>query len=135
MERLSCAIPLDVTSLAAAQDEVEGFLAGQGIAPAVRERARLVLEEIVVNLLLHGRFERRLPARLGVAIAADAVLVTLDDAAAPFDPRAAAVDEASEAPRETGGQGLRLVRRLAVIRGYGALPDGWNRLELAFRYG
>jgi anti-sigma regulatory factor (Ser/Thr protein kinase) len=136
MATFSREVPLDIAGLAAAQDELEAFLAGQGIDLPMRNRVRLVLEEIVANLLLHGRFAgERLPARLGVALAPGEVLVTLDDAAAPFDPREEPADGGPVTSAEPGGRGLPLIRRLATIRDYRRTPDGWNRLELAFRYG
>jgi serine/threonine-protein kinase RsbW len=136
MATFSREVPLDIAGLAAAQDELEAFLAGQGIDPHTRDRVRLVLEEVVANLLLHGRFEgERPPARLGVALASGEVLVTLDDAAAPFDPRQEPVDGGPVTSAEPGGRGLPLIRRLATIRGYRRLPGGWNRLELAVPYG
>jgi len=123
-------IPLDIASLAAAQEEIEGFLAAHGIALAGRQRVRLVVEELVINLILHGRFAGpRRPARVAVTLAPDEILVTLDDAAAPFDPRGA--PQAAPDADRPGGRGLPLVRLMARIRACRPLPGGWNRTELA----
>jgi sigma-B regulation protein RsbU (phosphoserine phosphatase) len=123
-------IPLDIASLAVAQEEIEGFLAAHRVALAGRQRVRLVVEELVLNLILHGRFAGpRQPARVAVAVAPDEILVTLDDAAAPFDPRG--VRNAAPGTDKPGGRGLPLVRRMAGMRAYHRLPGGWNRTELA----
>ncbi len=133
-DRLARDVPLDTAAVEAAQDEIAEFLEAAGVAAAVRYRLRLIVEELLANLIMHGRFEGEPPpARLEVALAPDALLLTIEDAAAPYDPRLA--PEPAGPPRleddTVGGLGLSLVRRMAEIRAYDRLPHGWNRTEMA----
>jgi anti-sigma regulatory factor (Ser/Thr protein kinase) len=132
--RLTRDVPLDTAAVEAVQDEIAEFLEGAGVASAVRYRLRLIIEELLANLIMHGRFDGDPPpARLEVAVGGDALLLTIDDAAAPYDPRLA--PEPAGPPRieddTVGGLGLSLVRKMADIRAYHRLPHGWNRTEMA----
>lgn len=127
-------VPLDTAAVSDVQDGIATFLEAEGVSPAVCYRLRLVIEELLANLIMHGRFAGTPPpARINVALTPDALLLTIDDAAAPFDPRLA--PEPAGPPRieddTVGGLGLSLVRKMAVIRAYHRLPDGWNRTEMA----
>lgn len=132
--RLIRDVPLDTAAVEAAQDEIAEFLEQAGVASAARYRLRLIIEELLANLIMHGRFDGDPPpARLEVAVAGGFVLLTIDDAAAPYDPRLA--PEPVGPPRieddTVGGLGLSLVRKMADIRAYHRLPHGWNRIEMA----
>jgi anti-sigma regulatory factor (Ser/Thr protein kinase) len=131
---LAVEIPLEASGLEGAQDRIESYLEEQGVAHRARYKVRLVLDELIANLLLHGRFDNgRIPVRVEVQASAAGVMLALEDAAAPFDPRATA-DPATPPSLDddkVGGLGLSLVRRMAEIRGYLRLPTGWNRTEFA----
>jgi anti-sigma regulatory factor (Ser/Thr protein kinase) len=131
---LAAEIPLDAAALAAAQDRLAESLDLAGLPAPVRYRVRLVVEELVANLLMHGRFAGPpAPVRLALRLRADALLLDLDDAAAPFDPRTTPDPGLPDlADDRLGGLGLPLVRKMAEIRAYRRLPEGWNRTELAF---
>lgn len=123
---------------AAALEQAEAFLAGRGIGAAQLYRARLVLDELLANLAMHGRFPPGPPppVRLEVAAAGDAVELALEDGAEPFDPRAAPTPAAPSLDDDrVGGLGLALVRRMAEIRDYRRLPGGRNRIELVIAAG
>ncbi len=128
-------VPLNATALEAVQDRLAGILESAGVPHPVRYRVRLVIEELVVNLIMHGRFARdHVPARVALSVTPEAVLLQIDDAAEPFDPRQGGDDTAPPSLEEDtlGGLGLPLVRKMAQIRDYRRLPSGWNRTELAF---
>lgn len=131
--RIDRDVPLETAAIAAAQDEIAALLAAQGVEEVPASRARLVIEELAANLIMHGRFDEEQPVlRIGVEVSEDEVLVTLEDAAAPFDPRATAEPSAPGLDDDMiGGLGLALVRRIATIRDYRRLPSGWNRTEIA----
>jgi len=127
-------IPLDTMAVEAAQDEIAHFLEDQGVASPVCYRLRLIIEELLANLIMHGRFAGDPPpARVEIALTPDALLLTIDDAAAPYDPRRA--PEPAGPPSidddKVGGLGLSLIRKMAEIRAYHRLPHGWNRTEMA----
>ncbi|WP_372619380.1 ATP-binding protein [Falsiroseomonas sp.] len=135
---LSLAIPLAREGLAPALDRIEAFLVARGAAEGVRYKVRLVLDELLANLMAHGRFAGPPPPiRVEVAARQATVLLLLEDAAEPFDPRLAPDPPGppSLADDRLGGLGLPLVRRMAEIRGYRRLPEGWNRTELAISAG
>ncbi|HEV7264184.1 MAG TPA: ATP-binding protein [Falsiroseomonas sp.] len=130
---LALGISLAGEGLGPALDRIEAFLVARGAAEGVRYRTRLVLDELVANLVAHGRFAGPPPPVRVVVTAGEAgVLLLLDDAAEPFDPRLAPDPPGppSLAGDRLGGLGLPLVRRMAEIRGYRRLPQGWNRTEL-----
>ena len=127
-------VPIDLGALADAQDSIETYLETEGAPTALALRVRLVVEELLVNLVMHGRFAAQPPpaARVAVAFEAGRARMTIEDAAAPFDPRGGkapvALRDIEAAP--TGGLGLPLVRRMAEILDYGRTEPGWNRTEL-----
>jgi anti-sigma regulatory factor (Ser/Thr protein kinase) len=126
-------VPLDLAALATAQDSLAAWLEATGVAGPARYRVRLVIEELLANLIQHGRFAGPvLPARLLVATTAAAVEIAIEDAAAPFDPRTAPEPAGPPSLQDdrVGGLGLSLLRRMAEIRAYRRLADGWNRTEV-----
>lgn len=133
-DRLALEVPLEPAALEQAQEELAAFLEQAGMPAPVRYRVRLVVEELVANLMMHGRFAGPPPpVRVEARCAPDEVRLAIEDAAEPFDPRLTPDPDA--APRledETlGGLGLPLVRRMSRILGYHRLPVRWNRTELA----
>jgi serine/threonine-protein kinase RsbW len=122
-------IPLALPAIGGALDEVATWMEGQGVAPAIGYRVRLVLDELLANLVMHGRFAGDPPpARLLLSIDGEAVALELEDAAEPFDPRMAPPPPPPSLEEDrVGGMGLALVRKMAEIQGYGRMDGGWNR--------
>jgi anti-sigma regulatory factor (Ser/Thr protein kinase) len=112
--------------------EVEAFCAASGLPAAARSRVRVVLEELVLNLIDHATGWAA--GRIGVRIEAGSarVVVELEDDAAPFDPRSAPAFDPPRAPEERGprGMGIHLVRSLAQAIEY-ERAGGRNRLRVA----
>jgi len=135
---LALDFPLGADALATAQDRIDAYLEAEGASDRARYVVRLVLDELVANLMMHGRFDGAPPPlRAEVASGEAGVLLALEDAAEPFDPR---LPRGPAAPPSldddrVGGLGLPLVRRMAEIRGYRRLADGRNRTELAIAAG
>ncbi|MGG5817883.1 ATP-binding protein [Falsiroseomonas sp. HW251] len=130
-------VPLDIAAVEAAQDEIAAFLEERGVPPAACYKLRLIVEELLANLIMHGRFDGAPPpAKVSVEITPDALLLTIEDASAPYDPREAPEPAAPSLDDDkVGGLGLSLVRRMAEIRSYQRLPEGWNRCEMALPLG
>ncbi|MGG5808041.1 ATP-binding protein [Falsiroseomonas sp. CW058] len=133
---LRLAVAPDLAALEAAQERVADWLDGQGVGLATARRVRLVIEELLVNLVMHGRYPAGPePALVELCLADGGVTLAIEDPAEPFDPR----EEPSPAAPPSldddrlGGLGLPLVRRMAEILHYGRTPNGWNRTELHFR--
>jgi serine/threonine-protein kinase RsbW len=126
-------VPLDLAAIAATQDQVQAWLDGEGVSPSVSYRVRLVAEELLANLVMHGRFAGdRQPAWLALRLEGGAVELTLDDAAEPFDPRSTLDPQLPPALEggAVGGLGLGLVRRMAEIVDYSPMATGWNRTRI-----
>jgi anti-sigma regulatory factor (Ser/Thr protein kinase) len=115
-------------ALGPAQDRIAAHLHEQGVAEAVALRVRLVVEELVANLAMHATFpEGRSPVRVQVAVEADGVGLTIEDHAAPFDPRCTPDPPGPPNLEEPGGLGLPLVRRMVASLDYVTTPEGLNR--------
>ncbi|HET6553842.1 MAG TPA: SpoIIE family protein phosphatase [Dyella sp.] len=116
-------------------DRCDASLQAQDVAPDVRDDIRLVLEELMVNMVEHGRTGNvgdtiDLHMRLGD----DAVLVELHHNGQPFDPLQAPLptltgDIADQ--EEVGGLGIHLVRAMASELSYSHDEQG-NHLQLRF---
>lgn len=127
MSGLRLEVALDTAAIEAAQDQVAGWLAGQGADAKLAYRARLVIEELLTNLVMHGRFTGPPPpVRLALRMVAPGLELVIEDAAAPFDPRT----EIAREPDAIGGLGLALVRQMAAIEAYGQSAQGWNRTRM-----
>jgi anti-sigma regulatory factor (Ser/Thr protein kinase) len=132
-DRILLTVSLTTAEIERAQDVLAGFLESRGVTPPVRYRVRLVIEELLTNLVMHGRFAGPPPpGRVAATLVTDGVRLVIEDAAAPFDPRA--TPDPAGPPRleedAVGGLGLPLVRRMAQILAYDRAEDGWNRTEV-----
>lgn len=128
-------MPISLAGLAPVQDEVEARVVAQGVPRHAALRLRLVIEELVANLVEHAAWTNGpVPARLEVSWQDGALAAALEDAARAFDPRQA---PAPPVPRldddRLGGQGLALVRRMTDGLRYLRIADGWNRTEFTVR--
>lgn len=127
MSRLRLEVALDLAAIEAAQERVASWLDAQGASAPLAYRARLVIEELLANLLMHARFAGPPPpARLDLSMVEGFLYLLIEDAAAPFDPRTR-IERDAEA---VGGLGLKLVREMAEIRAYERSAEGWNRTAL-----
>jgi anti-sigma regulatory factor (Ser/Thr protein kinase) len=111
--------------------EVETFCAASGLPAAAGSRVRVVLEELVLNLIDHatGWATGRIGVRIEVG--PERVEVEVEDDAAPFDPRSAPAFDPARPLGERGprGMGIHLVRSLAEGIEY-ERAGGRNRLRV-----
>jgi len=101
-----------------------------GLEPALAARLAVVVDELVGNLLRHGRPGCDVRIGLTLTQGKGEVAMTLEDDCVPFDPREAPF--AGPDGESGGGVGLALVRAFAEIAGY-ERRDGFNRLTLRLR--
>lgn len=117
--------------LSAAQPVLRAFLDEVGLPVELADRAELLVEEVVMNLHMHG-FDAPSEAELALSATAGPAGCNLvfEDSGRPFDPTAGALPEraASLEDATPGGLGLVLLRRLASRLDYRRLPEGRNRL-------
>jgi len=95
----------------AVADEVQRFCAENDLSRALAFKVRLVLEELVVNLIDHavGSVTDRIDVRL--ELEPGRVVLVLEDDGAPFDPRSAPPFDKTKPLEERGprGMGIHLV--------------------------
>ena len=135
------ALVLDVTTTATMKDVFEvlercdASLQAQGVTPALRDDVRLVLEELMVNMVEHGRTpDAGHTIELHMCMAGDAILIELHHDGRPFDPLQAPApaltgDIADQ--DDVGGFGIHLVRAMTNDFSYSHDERG-NHLQLRF---
>jgi serine/threonine-protein kinase RsbW len=117
-------------------DWVERIGAAHHLPEATVFAARLCLEELVANTILHGHggdCDSEITVSFEQLPEGDCRFV-MEDHARPFDPAAAPLPPALDSVGEmrVGGQGLRLVREFASRLEHHAQPGG-NRVLLTFQ--
>jgi serine/threonine-protein kinase RsbW len=122
--------------LAESSQALSDWLTAQGAPEAGIGRVELVLEEVVMNVIMHGAPAVGAPLiQLAAAALPEGCQLTILDNGPPFDPTTAAprADGASLDQAAPGGLGLVLLRRYARELRYHRLPGG-NRLTLTIPY-
>ena len=116
-------------------DRCDASLRDQGVSPAVRDDVRLVLEELMVNMVQHGHAggaDRKI--ELHMRLGDGAVLIDLHHDGHPFDPlqvpEPTLTGDLADAD-EIGGLGIHLVRAMASELNYSHDEHG-NHLQLRF---
>lgn len=134
---LELTMPASLEAVFDALERCEARLLEAAVDAGVRADVRLVLEELMVNMVEHGRpaaGEARIELRM--SLASDAVLVELHHDGQPFNPLLSPSPELTGdiADREIdGGLGIHLVRAMASDFSYAHDEQG-NHLQLRFIY-
>jgi anti-sigma regulatory factor (Ser/Thr protein kinase) len=132
-EGLRLRLAASAGGLAEAQPVLRTFLDQSAVPAAVADRAELLVEEVVMNVHMHG-FEDPAEAEVELHAVAgpEGCTLVFEDAGRAFDPtageladRAASLDEATP-----GGLGLVLLRRMASRLDYLRLPSGRNQVTV-----
>ena len=113
-------------------DSLQAWLEGLQVDDQSRDRAHLVFEEIVSNVIRHGFADANFHiVQAGARMGAAELMLCFEDDGRPFNPtaqpeppRASSLEEAS-----IGGRGLMLVRAVASWIGY-EWREGRNRLTV-----
>ena len=117
---------------------VVGFLEPFGIFARTMNRVEVVLEELVSNLVRHGRDVNLLTVAAGYR--AGVVDLVVEDDGEAFDPFAVAEPQPAPSVAEAplGGLGIPLVRRLSASARYdriGSGTDARNRVRIRIKNG
>jgi serine/threonine-protein kinase RsbW len=111
------------------------FCTRQAIVRESCLKLNLVAEELFTNTIRHGhRGDCDAPVWLSVAAGPQAVQLTYEDTAPPFNPYAlfASAPDTTLSLRRIGGLGVLLTRELASTRDYAYL-FGRNRIRLTLK--
>ncbi|MEX1829223.1 ATP-binding protein [Luteibacter sp. CQ10] len=109
-------IPNRLEDVFVALEQAAGHLDRHHIDEACRADVRLVLEELLVNIVRHGYPDGRDgEIRISIDVHRDHVQLKLEDDAQPFDARAHELPDLAGdiADREIGGLGLHLIHNIA----------------------
>lgn len=129
-ERLKLEGEAEMTSLAALLDSIESFGQRQGWPAGVISQLRLVVEELVINVIAYGSPGRSSPKlEIGLEQEGGHLNLSIADNGIAFDPLQVTppnLDVGLE-EREVGGLGIYLISQLMDSVSY--KRDGaWNRL-------
>jgi serine/threonine-protein kinase RsbW len=94
--------------------EVERFCAASALPSPVSFKVRLVLEELVLNLIDHAAGSATEQIEVRIELEPGQVVLVLEDDQSPFDPRSAPVFDKTKPLEERGprGMGIHLVRSM-----------------------
>ena len=129
------AVPADPTQLTVLTEFLREFGSAAALAPAQVGTFELALEEIFLNIVMHGS-EPGITPRVEVALnrGTDAVTMTIEDDGPQFDPLSLPPPDvtADLADRKVGGLGVFLVRKIMDTVSY-ARVAGRNQLHMSKR--
>ena len=135
MKTASWQLPGDPEQLPAAQGCLQGFWEEADLPAALGFTFELALEEVFLNVALHGADNGKVPTvTLDLSADANAVEMTVSDDARPFDPLSLATPDTSAVleDRAIGGLGVHLVRQMMDTVSY-THEAGHNRLRMTKR--
>jgi serine/threonine-protein kinase RsbW len=91
------------------------------------------VDEASTNVIVHGYHGRDGWLDIGIELADDRFIVTVEDAAPPFDPTAVPGPDLSVPPmvRKPGGMGIHLMRASTDTLSYRPRPGGGNILTMS----
>lgn len=125
-------LPGDAGQLSTALGFLQGFWEAAELPAALGFSFELALEEVFLNVALHGAENGKVPT-VSLELAADdhAVVMVVADDARPFDPLSLAAPDTSAAleERAIGGLGVHLVRQMMDTVSY-TYEAGHNRLRM-----
>lgn len=112
--RRTVAVPATDAGMRRAAEAFEAFTAPRQIPAAGRNRFLLALDEILSNIIRHGRLPPGGTINLTFSANQDVITVEFVDSADPFNPLDAPPPDTSAAleTREPGGLGIALVRAM-----------------------
>ena len=112
-------------------EEVETFCAQHQLPAGSQAKLRMVLEELVLNLIDHAKGPGEGRIDLRIELEANRVVIVVEDDAEPFDPRSApAFDKTTPLEqRRSRGMGLQIVRSVTEGMEYDRIGSR-NRLRV-----
>ena len=128
-------VPSDAAQLPQLTQFLQQFWSAAGLPPAEAMTFELALEEIFMNIVMHGSQPGVTPwVEVSLALAADGLTMTVEDNGPQFDPLSLPPPDvtATLADRKVGGLGVFLVRNIMDTVTY-ARTAGRNQLRISKR--
>ena len=129
------AVPADPAQLSVLTEFLREFGSAAALAPAQVGNFELALEEIFLNIVMHGSEPGITPqVEVSLDLGSDGVTMTVEDDGPQFDPLSLPPPNvtASLADRKVGGLGVFLVRNIMDTVTY-ARTAGRNQLRISKR--
>jgi len=129
------AVPADPAQLSVLTEFLREFGSAAALAPAQVGNFELALEEIFLNIVMHGSEPGSVPqVEVSLKLGTDAVTMTVEDDGPQFDPLSLPPPDltVSLADRKVGGLGVFLVRKLMDTVSYERVA-GRNQLRMSKR--
>jgi serine/threonine-protein kinase RsbW len=129
------AVPADAAQLGVLTEFLREFGSAAALAPSQVGSLELALEEIFMNIVMHGSQPGIAPrVEVSLNLGTDAVTMTVEDDGPRFDPLSLPPPDvtASLADRKVGGLGVFLVRNIMDTVSYARIA-GRNQLRMSKR--
>ncbi|MCM2314698.1 MAG: ATP-binding protein [Thermoanaerobaculia bacterium] len=131
-QQLSLVVEKELSGFGRLLPELDRFVEENQLEPRIGYTLRLVMEEVVLNLINYSKSGQRTnEIRVFLSALPDQVRLAIEDDGTPFDPRnaPAAPLPANLAEAAPGGIGLHLVRSMVDELSYDSTEER-NRLEV-----
>ena len=129
------AVPADAAQLTVLNQFVREFWAAAALSPSKMQTFELALEEIFMNIVMHGSQPGIAPrVEVSLNLGIESVTMTVEDDGPQFDPLSLPPPDvtASLAERRVGGLGVFLVRKIMDTVSYERIA-GRNQLRMSKR--
>jgi serine/threonine-protein kinase RsbW len=127
-DKILISLRVDKSTVRRATQQASDFCAANHIATEAAQRIAIIVEELVANIVDHGRTVQDTVVTLLLERVPGETQLVLSDFGMAFDPRDW-LDVHDVPPDRGGGAGLALVRKWATIEKYERL-DGRNEVQL-----
>ncbi len=128
-------IPADVERVAEVRGVVREVATACGAEPDCLDDLVQAVDEATTNVIVHGYSGTAGPIDVDVARVGEAIVITVEDEAAPYDPTTHVEPDLSIPPehRRPGGMGIHLMREALDRIEHRPRPGGGNILTMTRR--
>lgn len=131
-ESLQVDVPAERGEITQLAEAVEQLGDREQWSGALVFKANLVIEELVLNTMTHGRHDGAMHISVAIDSAPESVKIAIIDNGKPFDPLSDAPEpdlDSAVTDRAVGGLGIHMVIEMVDSVSYGRI-DGQNRLTM-----
>lgn len=131
-ELATCTVPADAAQLTVLTDFLREFWSAASLASGEQTTFELALEEVFMNIVMHGAQPGRVPSvEVSLVVATDGLTMTVEDDGPRFDPLSLPAPDVTAGleARPVGGLGVHLVRQMMDAVSYQCVGTR-NRLSM-----